>query len=390
MVSPHISVRDQNCCLWIKHSEGCAQVKHAGAAIVAALGAIALVAGVLLILAQQGYQLAGINTISQMVETKWVYLGVGIAGALLVIDTTFIIAQVKSYLNQTIPQDELEQRHFFNDPSTHLIGDPLPSTACAQDVRDDIEESSEYLPADVEARMGSAPYQNLQLELTNDLSVGTYRMVSINLEDFDTWVVALRDERGLHVHCFKTQNARDKWVRVTLSNLMDIGALDRLGEEGYDCQVRVALQIKAYWTYEVETLEGKKFYFVAYGSQSGVQKKSFVSEESRTAFMLQLPADAADAKEHFHASERYTTEEAADLISAEKKTAWDQIDQAMDYAEMGHYTLKELPMKDRPELCIYALKIKGNSLESYFFKTNTQRQAFIEAKLQENNEQRSF
>ncbi len=90
-------------------SEGCTKVKEGGVTIVAALSAIALIVGTLLILAQQGYPLGGINTIAKMVESKWVYLGMGSAAILLTLDIALIIAQIRSYQNQTFPDKEVQQ-----------------------------------------------------------------------------------------------------------------------------------------------------------------------------------------------------------------------------------------------------------------------------------------
>lgn len=90
------------CFVWTKQSEMCTKAKLSSALIVAAIAAIALAAGVL-ILVQKGFNLGGINSIAQTVEVKWVCLGMGVAGAVLLIDIPPIIALTKSYRNSLPP-----------------------------------------------------------------------------------------------------------------------------------------------------------------------------------------------------------------------------------------------------------------------------------------------
>lgn len=88
---------ENSCCVRFKQSEGCIRVKHTGMIILAALAAIAVIAGVLLVLAGQGYNLGGINSLAKMIGPKWVYLGLGIAGVALILDTVFIAAQARDH-----------------------------------------------------------------------------------------------------------------------------------------------------------------------------------------------------------------------------------------------------------------------------------------------------
>src|ERR1700730_17356856 len=109
MISPTTLIthkQDPNCCFWIKYSEACTHIKIGGVAIVAALAITALAAGILLALAQHGHQLAGINAIANMVEAKWLYLGLGVTGAVALIDANVIIALLRSFLNRTYSREE--------------------------------------------------------------------------------------------------------------------------------------------------------------------------------------------------------------------------------------------------------------------------------------------
>ncbi len=96
------------CTQW-HHSQGCILLKQGAASIVAALAAIALITGTLLVLAQQGYQLGGINVIARMVESRWLYLGMGGAAILLTLDIAFILTQIHSYQNQTFSEEEVKK-----------------------------------------------------------------------------------------------------------------------------------------------------------------------------------------------------------------------------------------------------------------------------------------
>src|ERR1700722_1099946 len=94
------ATNDDNCCYWIQNSDTCDNLKIAGVTIVAALAAIAIVGGSLLVLAGQGFNLHGINSIAQMVEAQWVYIGLGIAGGVALIDTILIVTMLRGYLNK--------------------------------------------------------------------------------------------------------------------------------------------------------------------------------------------------------------------------------------------------------------------------------------------------
>ena len=428
MASSPIRGQDQNCCFWTKHSEGCAQVRHGGAAIVAALAAIALVAGGLLILAQNGYNLAGINSIAQMVEAKWIYLGMGIAGALLVIDTTLIIAQVKSYLNQTIPQDELEKRGLFDYLSHNHIGERLapksyahlpakaddPFSAAYADhaiaiKNEDGEvstiayrtfaeaeahlnrlqqeegyvdglalEKTEYQPTYVEAEMGPQLFQNTQVELSGGLGLGMYRIGNaFECGSIQLWPLAIHTEEGVQLRFFKTPKARVTAIRTEYTAYFNQDQVDKITEGEYDRQVKVALQPNEYWTYDYASLNGPKLYCVSYGSNLGTKMASFLSTERRSAFINEtLGEGAVDAKKAFNASPTYILQEALTLIGNDQMAECSKI----NLNNRGHYESMDLQMKARPELHIYALKVDGEP--PLFFKTEEGRQEHIDTHLQ--------
>ena len=85
-------------CVRLLQSEACISMKHSGIIILTALAAIGLVAGVLLAMAQQGHDLAGINSLAQMVPQQWLYLGLTLAGTAFVLASIFAAAQVANHL----------------------------------------------------------------------------------------------------------------------------------------------------------------------------------------------------------------------------------------------------------------------------------------------------
>ncbi len=85
-------------CVRLLQSEACINIKHTGIITLLALASIGLIAGVLLTMAQQGHDLAGINSLAQMVPQQWLYLGLTIAGTAFVLASVFVAAQVANHL----------------------------------------------------------------------------------------------------------------------------------------------------------------------------------------------------------------------------------------------------------------------------------------------------
>ena len=66
----------------------CAQVVPP---ILIALSIIALLAGTLMIMAQNGIPMGGLNSICKMIAPQWVYLGMGISGIILISSIAFMV-----------------------------------------------------------------------------------------------------------------------------------------------------------------------------------------------------------------------------------------------------------------------------------------------------------
>lgn len=116
-------VDSQGSCMW--NPEGCTRVKLGSTIIFAALAAIATVCGVLLILAQHGVTLGGINSIAQRIEAKWVYLGTGLAASVFLFSTAYLVHQRCSHSKSK--EYILEKKWPMFEPSVQ----PLAATGSA-------------------------------------------------------------------------------------------------------------------------------------------------------------------------------------------------------------------------------------------------------------------
>jgi hypothetical protein len=92
-----VILRDDGCCFWIKCPKLGTKIKVGVVGIVAAIAAIAVVGSILLVLAQQGFHLGGINSIAGMVEAKWLYVGMGIATAALIASVIVIVVLIRKF-----------------------------------------------------------------------------------------------------------------------------------------------------------------------------------------------------------------------------------------------------------------------------------------------------
>lgn len=93
------TIREEGtCCIRLQQSEACVNMKHTGIIILTALAAIGLIAGILLTMAQHGHNLAGINSLAQIVPQQWLYLELTIASTAFIFASVFVAAQVANHL----------------------------------------------------------------------------------------------------------------------------------------------------------------------------------------------------------------------------------------------------------------------------------------------------
>lgn len=120
------NVEGKSCGFWVRQADSCSQSIHVGTVIVAALSAIVVLGGVLLILAQQGYHLGAINSLTKLIHPTWVYTGVAVAGVVFALDTAFICMLVRGYTNQVYSKEKLDQMRFLDSIQDTITLNLLP------------------------------------------------------------------------------------------------------------------------------------------------------------------------------------------------------------------------------------------------------------------------
>lgn len=417
MAQANSRVDDQNCCFWVKHSESCAQVKHATAALVVALTAITLVAGVLLILAQQGYNLAGINSIAQMVDPKWIYLGMGVAGIVLAITTTFIGAQVHAYLNKTFSEDELTKRGYIASLATnHIVerlgpnsymevsefgqGD-LPSIfgviskdqhgrptlnpylaledadvriarLAAQgyaDGRAQEAQRPEYLMDHVAALIGEDPYEYCQ-EFFDDLEMGSYRLeVPVMLGGvYEAFLLATHDLNGAQeLRFFKTEEARSNALRNEYAHLYSKAELEELIINSYPGP---SLKDDEFWPFTVN-FAGRDHHVITHNEGEGITFPYFPTPEASRAYAASGGENVVDLNAQFYKTHKCSPEE------LERFFEEDAIQKIQEIKlNQGEYGLFTLQMTSTLQIYHIAVNHAGTTVHS-FFKRNWARQEYL-------------
>ena len=434
-------LQNQNCCFWVKHTEGCAQIKHAGAAITAALTAITLAGCVLLILAHQGFDLAGINSIAQMVEPKWIYLGMGIAGAVAIINITFIIAQVRSYLNRTISDDELDKTKFSLELSNKYILEQLTPKSFAlvivsnqyivisnneegdtsylafrnqeeadynqselqqkgyAELEDFQSSSAAYYPQSViQTSMGLKQYHKWSEDYCESLGNGYYRSSakSIALSDIPTvWPLAVHDDGGIGLRFFKTEGARSAAIQKDYSAFWNKEEIDQLAQKEYTNQVLMPLNRNEFWEFQAQ-LDEQVIYFVAYQIDQDIFIQHLSTETARSEFIKTELRDqegnpAVNAKLKYFQSPTYSPQDLTYLTTPEAIHTAETIP-----VPPLQYERVDLPRQGHEKQRIYALKVAGDPPITYF-KTDHLRQehigtnlkGFVNALLVRNKEQKA-
>lgn len=104
---------NSGCCFSIKHSDACHHIKETTLLITAAIATIAVVGGILAVLAMNGVNLGPLNSITNSFTTligeKYIYIGLTAATGLLLIDTVLIAALTRSYYNKQYTQKEIDR-----------------------------------------------------------------------------------------------------------------------------------------------------------------------------------------------------------------------------------------------------------------------------------------
>ncbi len=179
MSSQPVSRSEQSSCL---SAENCTRHKNGGATIVVALTTIALMGSFLLLLAQNGYNLAGINAIAKLIDTKWIFLSIGIASTILLLDAAYIA--FRSFKSQKTE----EQNQGPSAPHTPISSTPStpPTPSTPRRVTSPERESppqSPFRPAATVAERKKAAQEAHEVVSLREV-VATQKLAEINDKKF--------------------------------------------------------------------------------------------------------------------------------------------------------------------------------------------------------------
>ncbi len=121
-----LSVEGQNCCFWIKNSDKVSQGAYAGIVIVAALATIAILGGVLLVLAQRGFDLGALNAIARQIPAPWIYGSWFVSMTALIFPIVFIVMLCRRYREQVFSENELEEMQVLQNIKETIGADLQP------------------------------------------------------------------------------------------------------------------------------------------------------------------------------------------------------------------------------------------------------------------------
>ncbi len=375
-----------SCAQW-HHSQGCAHVKQGGTSIVAALAAIALIAGALLILAQQGYQLGGINALAKMVESQWIYLGMGGAAVLLTLDIALIAVQVRSNQNRSISEDELKKMKVdelmgkellverlkpksyvsFALPAVRTPGqEAAPALYGVHHRTDQNEIVKRYFRDPEEAALYQQELEKAQyVEGLKEYDADVSRLQEGLLNDHFRWIDL---SPGLILVVSQVQNVPQIRYFKNIDFLIAADSPYRtlFNQEHMDKEhpelkhIPIPLDENEYWAFE-ESIAGRMIYFV----QRGSGRFYFNSAEERSELIATF-VGATDARAHFEKSPQYTEEEFHKYAS--------RAEFLEDRLKPEEYWIEEFSMDHRDVSLIFCITHLGRR---FYFKSALQRAEYI-------------
>jgi len=315
----------ENCrCFWKDKSEACSNIKIGTLSIATALTSIALLAGLFLVLAQQGLHLGGLNAISQMIEANWLYIGLGTAAVILTIDIVFIVLLVRSFLNKTYSEKELEKfglnetikREGISEKMSHMTywkitdvkadlyavitkdqkGKASVKGFKTEDMRKDFlqtlvtkyqyrngheifEKADKYPTLYALAILGDRFAKDVE-PMRKNLPAGFHRIKKIQINSQETMLTLAISKGGqTHIHFIK-QGRESAWISETL----DRDVVDQLVSDALQLQVKEPLKDKCYWTFRAGG-QAPPLFAVALNPQNEVVPPYFLTKKERDDFL---------------------------------------------------------------------------------------------------------
>jgi hypothetical protein len=400
---------DRGHCFWIKHTEPLNHAKRAAVCITAALATIAIVGGILLILSQQGYHIGGLNALSQAIEAKWLYIGVGVATAILAADTVLIATFIRSQQNLTYSSDQLNQwgilekiqsenldvktacGHYWKITEASPLGEqerPVVYAALLKDSKGYISVIGFKTEKARHAYLDKGGYKDGELSFSQNLFYSAAEMKEI----FNTDVGRCAHfGDGLREGFYRTEtftkNNRDAYTILAIKDkdpifckpqcmpkileqypgLISQKEIDELIEKKSNTEV-VYLPENTFWVLEELVCEKMPLFALAYRKTGQFFHSTtyFLSMKERTDFIAEhFPEPAYDAGANFKMRERYTQEEVAAIITEREDIVIPTQNEA--------FRMKNIPAKIRGK-SIYALSFQN---EKIYFIEEKHRNAFI-------------
>jgi hypothetical protein len=205
MASTRVSIQGvpaQRCCF--VYPEGCAKIRQTCGVIVIAIATIAILAGVLLVLAQAGYPLEGINSLAHLIAPHHLYLGLALGGILLTLGVVYTVAEARHYAQRTFSSGELDKLNF-----------PF------------------YLSSlDIESSLDNQTFAKVNRNFDPQNQTPSIHAVVVKNDSGETTsYIAFRTPEGAGVYCatLEQQNYRDKSERIAQTRLKPAN----LNEETY-------------------------------------------------------------------------------------------------------------------------------------------------------------
>lgn len=369
MTSPELPITSAKSYCWntpINHGK----VKVGGSAIGAALAALIVIAGVFLILAGQGFQLGKINAIAQMVDAKWIYIAMGLAGATLTGSLLFLVISLKR-AHATVLTQEADDGELAQDGPR---------------VRDDSgkQAKTELELADVKKAMGPAAFNRMIASAPCEL--GRYQPLSVIVVQLQqVWPLKIHCNEQLPVRFFSTKEARDLFITDELSSLFHQEEFHEINHAVAEALRQLpALLHHEYWPYEV-TYNEKTFFAVAYRLDTSLGLDFFATEADRTEWMDRKLPHATNAKVKFESSEK--TETYTDAEQNALMSEWDLQNFRAKPIRASEYRTENLSLSRLGSKYLfktYALSFLAEGTKTYlYFKTDEQRQNYIAQHLED-------
>jgi hypothetical protein len=410
-----------------------------GGTIVAALALIAVIGGILFVLAQQ-HHLGQMNWMGDLVDPKIVQLELTLAGGIFLLSTAYVAYKIIlfSYYNPNFglsspdsensaqrplattdtPEQENFAQQIFEVTDIPQQVDQERQTRCAElkpghyqveqenfaqqifevtDIPQQVDQERQTRCAELKPGHYQVEQENFAqqiFEVTDipqqvdqerqircaELKPGHYQVLQeVRLADgIFAWPLAVHpSDQDSKILWFKTPRYRQKAIQTYSYTLFDQYLLNISITDSHPHFVLKTLLNNEYWPFE--TTYPYLLQVVAYCQNDRLQHAYFSDTKQRETFIKTLGPQMIDAEKHFSGTENFTSNEVYALVSKAVGT----FHQTVNLPQQEQtFTRANFPMEKRKDLVIYALKVQGpQGIDSLYFKTHYARHEYIEKHL---------